>query len=193
MNEITIGVLGAGNVGSTLGIKWALKGHKVTFGVRTPEKYSDLLKKSENISIKTADEVVKTHELLVLAIPGKEVGTILSSYGNFNGKYIIDATNMYGMNKLEEQFPKAFFAKAFNHIGYNIMEQPQIGKDKVTLLYCGNNEKLLEMTKKLVEDMGFDPFYIGDNTFAQDLENYALMWIKMSRKIGRNFGFKLLQ
>ena len=187
-----IGILGAGNVGRVLGTKWAMKGHNVTFGVRTPNKYKEITEENRKISIKTADEVVKTHDLLVLAPPGKEVGSILATFGDLTGKLIIDATNMYGMNKLEKQFPKAQFAKAFNTIGYNIMDQPQIKNDKVTLLYCGNDEKLLGITKDLVTDIGFDPFYIGDNTFATDLENFALLWIKMSRNIGRNFGFKLI-
>ena len=31
-----IGVIGAGNVGGTLGRRWTQKGHKVVFGVREP-------------------------------------------------------------------------------------------------------------------------------------------------------------
>ena len=188
-----IGILGAGNVGTTLGIKWAQKGHKITFGVRTPEKYTSLKEKSKNISITTAIELVKTHKLLVLALPGKEIGSISTSFGDLAGKFIIDATNMYGMQKLVEQFPKAHFVKAFNHIGYNIMDQPHIADENVTLLFCGNNDELLNITSTLASDLGFDTFYIGDSSFAVDLENFAMLWIKISRKIGRNFGFKLLK
>ena len=90
-----IGILGAGSVGSTLGIKWALKGHKVTFGVRNPEKYLQLSKKSANISVEPLNEMIKTHSLLVLALPGREVGAILSTLGDLTNKQIIDATNMY--------------------------------------------------------------------------------------------------
>lgn len=187
-----IAILGAGNVGKTLGLKWAKKDHKVTFGVRTPDKYKDLEQESSNVSVVTLQDAVKNHDLLVLALPGNKIGSILQSLGNLDGKKVIDATNMFGMNKLEELFPQTHFVKAFNHIGFNIMDQPQIGNEKVTLLYCGNNEELLGITKDLVKDMGFDPFLVGDNTFADDLENYAILWIKMSRKIGRNFGFKLL-
>lgn len=187
-----IGILGAGNVGRTLGLKWSVKGHKISFGVRSPEKYVDLRTENSNISVEDINDVIQTHDLLVLALPGKDIGTILSKYGDFANKNIIDATNMFGMNKLEEMFPKAHLVKAFNHIGYNIMDKPQIGNETVTLLYCGNNEYLLEVTKNLVNDMGFEPFLVGDSSFAVDLENYASLWIKMSRKIGRNFGFKLL-
>lgn len=187
-----IAILGAGNVGKTLGLKWAKKGHKVTFGVRTPEKYKELGENNANISVTTLQDAVKSHELLVLALPGDQIGSILQTIGNLDAKKVIDASNMFGMNKLEEMFPKTHFVKAFNHIGYNIMDQPQIGNDKVTLLYCGSNDKLLNLAKDLIIDMGFDPFLVGDSSFAGDLENYAMLWIKMSRKIGRDFGFKLL-
>jgi 8-hydroxy-5-deazaflavin:NADPH oxidoreductase len=33
---VTIGVIGAGNVGGTLGRRWAQEGHQVVFGVREP-------------------------------------------------------------------------------------------------------------------------------------------------------------
>lgn len=188
-----IGILGAGNVGSTLGLKWASKSHTVTFGVRTPEKYADFAKNNPTIKVKMMQELLESNDVLVLAVPGKEAGSILSSLGNLEGKLVIDATNMYGLQKLQEQFPKTHFVKAFNTIGYNIMEKPTIGSQKASLLYCGNNEKLLDITNNLAKDCGFDPFLVGDNTFAGDLESFALLWIKMSRKIGREFAFKLLK
>ena len=187
-----IGIIGAGNVGRTLGLQWASNGHEVSFGVREPDKYKELANKNSNIEILLADEVARNHQLLVLAVPGKNVNTILQSLGDLTGKFLIDATNMYSMQKLQDQFPKAHFAKAFNHIGYNIMENPQINDEKVTLLYCANSNELANIVEQLIIDIGFDPFYLGDNTFAGDLENFALLWIKMSRNIGRNFGFKLI-
>jgi 8-hydroxy-5-deazaflavin:NADPH oxidoreductase len=33
---MNIAIIGAGNVGGTLGGRWAHNGHKVTFGVRNP-------------------------------------------------------------------------------------------------------------------------------------------------------------
>jgi lactate dehydrogenase-like 2-hydroxyacid dehydrogenase len=43
--HVEIGVIGAGNVGGTLGRRWAQAGHKVVFGVREPndEKMRTLL------------------------------------------------------------------------------------------------------------------------------------------------------
>ena len=35
-----IGVIGAGNIGGTIGAKWAARDHEVFFGVRDPHKAS---------------------------------------------------------------------------------------------------------------------------------------------------------
>lgn len=39
-----IGILGAGNVGGTLGRRWAELGHDVAFGVRRPGRGADAVK-----------------------------------------------------------------------------------------------------------------------------------------------------
>lgn len=189
----SIGILGAGNVGRTLGLKWSSAGHTVTFGVREPTNYSTLIKEYPKLSVKKAQEVIDSHDILVLALPGKDLGNIMTSFKNLENKKVIDATNMYGMKKLQDLFPKTSFVKAFNHIGYNIMANPVINGEKTTLLYCGDDKELLEITERLALDCGFSPLFVGNSTFTQDLENYALLWIKLSKNLGRNFAFKIIK
>ena len=93
-----IGIIGAGQVGSTLGLGWSHKGHEVTFGVNDPAKYASL-EKEGNIKVKKIIEVVKTHELIVLTVPGQVVGKVVSEMGNLKETNINDATKMLGMNK----------------------------------------------------------------------------------------------
>ena len=40
---MNIGIVGAGNIGGTLGRKWAEAGHDVTFGVRHPDEQDSQL------------------------------------------------------------------------------------------------------------------------------------------------------
>ena len=51
-----IGIIGAGNVGSTLGRRWAEGGHKILYGVRNPadEKYESLQGHAQIVSMKEA-------------------------------------------------------------------------------------------------------------------------------------------
>ncbi|MFW9930428.1 MAG: NADPH-dependent F420 reductase [Candidatus Thorarchaeota archaeon] len=186
-----IGIIGAGKVGQTLGKRWANINHRVTFGVRNLEKYVNL-NDFVNISVKNIPDVVSTHGLLVITVPGSTVGNVVVSMGNLANKTIIDATNMFGMKKLIEIAPNANFVKAFNTIGIEIMSNPHFKTEKATLLICGEHKSSLDITAELANDLGFNPLILDDFSFVSDIENFALLWIKMSRKIGREFAFKLL-
>ena len=55
-----IGIIGAGDVGSTLGKEWAKRGHEIVFGVRNIQspKVKSLLKIADsNIKVATISEV----------------------------------------------------------------------------------------------------------------------------------------
>src|SRR5207302_4731557 len=73
-NKLTITILGAGNIGGTLGRKWHAAGHKVIFGVSNPEgKYGTELRAElgESVIVATASEAL-AHEtdVVVMALPG---------------------------------------------------------------------------------------------------------------------------
>ncbi len=67
---MNIAIIGAGNVGGTLGSRWAKKGHAVTFGVRNPgeQKLKRLLSEAgNNARAATIGEAVKDAPVVVLA------------------------------------------------------------------------------------------------------------------------------
>ncbi|MEO8970984.1 MAG: NAD(P)-binding domain-containing protein, partial [Ktedonobacteraceae bacterium] len=74
MSTIHIAILGAGNIGGTLGRKWVAVGHRVVFGVNNPQGEkarklrSDL---GDRATITTTAEALATNpDVVVLAIPG---------------------------------------------------------------------------------------------------------------------------
>ena len=79
-----VAVIGAGNIGGTLGSKWAAAGHDVVYGVRSPGAPG---------SAAIADAVAVA-EAVVLAVPGAAAKEVLASLGTaLAGKVVIDATN----------------------------------------------------------------------------------------------------
>ena len=67
-----IGILGAGNVGGTLGRGWARKGHEVFFGVPHPEdgKTQDLIRGvGPKARAGTVRDTAAFAEVVVLATP----------------------------------------------------------------------------------------------------------------------------
>src|SRR5258708_7815084 len=91
-----IGIIGAGNVGGTLGRRWAQSGHEVVFGVRNPEdeKVRTLLA-SAGGSARAAHvrEAAAGSEVVVLTVPWEAAPDALRESGDRAGKILVDVTN----------------------------------------------------------------------------------------------------
>lgn len=131
---MNIGILGSGNIGETLGKKWAAAGHKVRFGVRnmSAPKHGPLLEAcGQNAAVVTAGEAISFGEVVLLAVPSAAVDGILAEHGRLlTGKIIIDATNKIGqpvMNSLAAigaASPDAQVYRAFNSLGWENFADP---------------------------------------------------------------------
>jgi len=101
-----IAVIGCGNVGSTLGRRWALKGHDLIFGVRNPEKDKVVATleacegKARATSIK---EAAAEAEVIVYAAWWSAAEEVCQEIGDFENKVLIDCVNplKFGANGLE--------------------------------------------------------------------------------------------
>jgi len=76
-----IAVVGAGNIGRTLGGKWAAAGHEVVYGLRSPEAAGTA----------TVTDAVAGAEVVLLAVPGPAARDVLATLGGaLAGKVVID-------------------------------------------------------------------------------------------------------
>jgi predicted dinucleotide-binding enzyme len=85
-----IAILGAGNVGGTLGKAFASVGHTIFFGIPDPEneKYKKLINSigSAAASIGTVADAMQFAELVILATPWSATQAALQSAGNLSDK-----------------------------------------------------------------------------------------------------------
>jgi len=91
-----IAIIGAGDVGGTLGKIWAKKGHQIMFGVRNLQSPNILnLIKFTNSGVKvgTIGEAATFADVIVIAIPWMAVEEAIKSAGDLSGKILIDSTN----------------------------------------------------------------------------------------------------
>src|SRR5690348_5112556 len=93
---MNIGIIGSGNVGGTLGTRWAQGGHHVIFSSRDPQSKDmrDLLTRAgTNARTGSTEEAARSSEVVLLATPWASTEAAIAGAGDLNGKIVIDATN----------------------------------------------------------------------------------------------------
>ena len=206
-----IGIIGAGDVGATLGKSWARKGHQIMFGVRNTQspKVSNLLKSSNaNLKVGSVSEAASFSDVIILAIPWSAVNQIIGIAGDLAGKLLVDTTNPFtsdlkGMviepstsaaEEIAKLAPKSKVVKAFNTIGIKVLNNMIFGTNKADVFICGSDLKSRTTVKKLATDLGFEVVDIGPLSNARLLEQLSLLWIELAfrQEMGPNIAFKLL-
>lgn len=185
-----IGIIGAGNVGGTLGRVWAAAGHDVLFGVRAPATAEAIGRMG------TLAEAFAFGEVLVLATPWSAVKDVLRQAGPLAGKILFDCTNplLPGLAGLEcgtstsgaemvaGWAPGARVVKVFNTTGFNVMADPRFEGGPPAMFYCGDDAGAKSAAHQLAEEAGFEALDAGPLTQARLLEPYALLWITLAMK-----------
>jgi predicted dinucleotide-binding enzyme len=209
---MNIGIIGSGNVGGTLGTRWAKAGHAVTFGSRdpgTPDMKQLLARAGSNAHAATLQDTAKCGDVLLLATPWPVTKEVVQGLGDLTGKVLIDATNPLlpdlsglavgantsGAEQVAGWARGATVVKAFNTVGSNIMENPAFGADQPVLFFCGEDAGAKGKVKQLVDELGFEGVDAGPLTQARLIEPFALLWISLAFKagLGREIAFQFLR
>jgi predicted dinucleotide-binding enzyme len=207
-----IAILGAGNVGGTLGASLAAEGHEVQFAVRDPKanKYEELVKKAGKKTRASAiREAVADAEVVILATPWPATQQALKEAGDLAGKILLDCTNplksdLSGLSVDSESSGGEMVAdwaqgakvyKVFNQTGFNIMADPILEGRKSLMLVCGDDEDGKPIVLKLAEEVGFEAVDFGKLSEARLLESLALIWVKLAYQcgLGREIALALLR
>ncbi len=207
-----IAIIGAGNVGGTLGRAWATKGHDIFFGVRHPQddKTRRLVQSiGPKAQAGTVAEAAAFGEVIVLATPWQGTEAAVRATGDLRGKTIIDCTNPLkpdvsglevgfttsGAERVAQWAGGAKVFKAFNTTGSNNMADPVINGLRTVMFVCGDDEGAKPAVLQLASDIGFDAVDAGKLEQARLLEPWAMLWISLAFRggLGRDFGFALLR
>ena len=208
---MTIGIIGVGNVGATLGKHWAQAGHEVLFGVRDPntEKVQRVLEEAgPNARTETIDDISKTTSVLLLATPHSAMRAVIEQMGALRSNIIIDCTNPIapgmrlavghsssGAEQLAGWVKDVPVVKAFNVMGFETMQNPAFGEQAATMFLCGDDKKSNQTVADLATEIGFDAVITGPLRHARYLEPMAMLWIEMANRegYGRDMAFKLMR
>lgn len=206
-----IGILGAGNVGGTLGEAWARHGHEVFFGVRnpsSPEVHALLERCGPRARAESPADAVASSNVIVNALPWPATRAVLEAL-HFGDKPLLDCVNplkpdLSGLEigtttsaaEMAAQWARSSkVVKIFNTAGFNIMADPKIRGERVTMFYCGDDPQAKQTAATLAHDIGFDPVDAGPLSNARLLEPFAMLWIWLAIKgsTGRDIALQLVK
>ena len=206
-----IAIIGAGNVGGTLGKRWAGAGHEVLFGVRDParEKYQSLVTQTGGRArLASNEEAAAEAQAIVLATPWTTTEAALTACGDLAGKIIIDATNPLGADlnlgvglsdsggeQVARWAPGARVVKAFNSTGFNVMDDPLLDGRHAVMFIAGDDQAAKGVVLDLASAIGFEAIDAGPLKIARLLEPLAVLWIHCAYRQGltRDYAFALIR
>lgn len=202
-----IAIIGTGNIGAGLGRAWAAKGHAIIFCVRDaadPEVAA--LAREIGAAVTTIPEALPQAEVVVLAMPFGAVAAVAQALPDWTGRLVVDCTNPIGpgfvllhghtdsgAEAVARLMPGARVVKSFSAQGAEVLAHPVYDGVAASNFYCGDDAEAKAVVRQLVADVGFEPIDAGGLTSARYLEPLTMLWITMSRSLGRDFAFKVLR
>lgn len=204
MGELRIAVLGAGNIGGTLGRKWAAAGHKVAFGVTDHAGARAQALRAElgiKVTVGSVAGALAAGDVVVMAFPGIAMDETITTYAaQLDGKIIIDAANRMGggpMNSFatfQARTPHARVFRAFNSLGWENFADPVFNGIQADLFYCGPDGDAREMVEQLITDVGLRPMRLGDIDQVGLVDSVTQLWFALAIRQGkgRHLAFKVL-
>jgi 8-hydroxy-5-deazaflavin:NADPH oxidoreductase len=203
-----IGIIGAGNVGQTLGKALSNHGHSIVYGVRNLENPNhQALRGPHTTTASVRDTVVQT-EAIILSTPWNATEAALQAAGDFGGKPLLDVTNPIGpgftlthghtdsgAEQVARWAQNANVVKVFNTTGLENMANPVYGTHRLAMFVCGDHQPSCDIASKLANELGFQTLLVGGLSKARILEPVGMLWINLALVLGygRDIGFGLLQ
>ncbi len=178
-SQLKIGIIGSGNIGSTLGEFWVKAGHQVLFSSRNPENLKPLVEKAgPRARAGTVSEAIAFGDVILIAVPYGSMAQISKDYAkDLVGKIVIDTGNAVlardgeigkearekGVGLTTQRLlPGARVVRAFNTLGVNrLRSNANRPQGRIGIPMAGDDQEALKVASMLVRDAGFDPAVLG--------------------------------
>ena len=190
-----IAVIGTGDMGNSLGPKFAKLGYRVVYGSRKPasEKVIALVAKTGNgASAATQIDAAQMADIIVLALPWPAMETVAKNLGQLDGKIIVDISLPWRQGDdgypettlpssagelIQDWNPRAKVVKTLATAGSNLIDDPLYAGGLVTMPLASNHRDAKETVAKIVAALGFDPVDFGPLRMSRQIESLQLVWL----------------
>jgi len=183
-----VGIIGTGDMGNSLGPRFAELGYTVVYGSRNPssEKVKNLVSQTgANARAATQKEAAQASAIVVLVVPWPAMETVAQSLGSLDGKIVIDPSmpsvqseDGYYVSLVETSSaemiqawnPGARVVKAFATLGSFVIDDPEVVGGPVTVPVAADDREAKEQVGRIIANMGLDPVDAGPLRLSREIE-----------------------
>jgi NADPH-dependent F420 reductase len=199
-DEMKIGIMGAGNMGSAFAHRLAAADHEVAIAARELDEARKVASQvGHRVRAVAREELAEGTDLLILATPYGASVDALRSVRHTDGKTVIDISNplngdMSGLvvghttsaaEEIQRAVPGVKVVKAFNTVFSAVLGSQSGGDSKVQIFYAGDDAGAKDAVRRLVESIGFEPVDGGPLANARYLEPLGMLNIWLGYGGGR--------
>ncbi|MEO1035909.1 MAG: NAD(P)-binding domain-containing protein [Pseudomonadota bacterium] len=197
-----IAILGSGNMGRALGMRWAQNGHEVFFGGRNPAKAAEVAAFVGNgVRSGSLNEAAAFGDVLLHTARDAMLSSMIEPTVDLAGKVVIDLNNgpipegfaytpieQSFTERLQEDAPDTQVVKAFNLFAMEMFEHEPavIAQHDVSAFVAGDSEPAKVVVAKLAAELGFTPVDAGGSRNARMLEGMGdfIRYLMIEQKLG---------
>jgi len=211
---MNIGIVGSGIVAQTLAAGFLKHGHAVMLGTRNSQQLDEFADAHPDVRIGSSAQAAAFAQVAVLAVKG--TAALQAAYDaapHLDGKTVLDTTNPIAdappvdgvlsfftgpneslLERLQREFPRARFVKAFNSVGSARMVDPHFTGGAPTMFIAGDDAGARAQATQLLADFGWEVADMGRAVAARAIEPLCMLWcIPGFRDNSWTHAFKLLR
>lgn len=207
----TVAVIGTGDMGDSLGPRFAELGYRVVYGSRNPEsdKVKALVEKTgSNASATTQIAAAQQADIVLMLVPWPPMENVAQNLGNLDGKIVVDVS--MPLEQAEDGYPEHLLqtssaemiqgwnpgskvVKALASMGSYVIDDPMSSGGLVTIPIASDHRDAKEKVAGIVAALGLDPVDFGPLRMARYIEILQLIYmipLSQNRPEGWEFYFR---
>jgi len=186
---MNIGIIGTGNMGGALGLRWAQAGHAVLFGSRDLDKAkAAAARAAHHAQAGDHDAAAAFGDVVLYTVRGIFPSTLLRDPSLLAGKIVIDCNNTDMtpdvrpidpnpggptlVELLARDIPQARVVKAFTSIPHRVIElsRETLASARISALICADDAQAKRTVTTLAEELGFVGLDCGPLEYSRTVD-----------------------
>ncbi len=189
----SVAIIGTGDMGDSLGPKFAKLGYRVIYGSRDPtrEKVQALVERTgTDASATTQAKAAEDGDIIVLAVPWPPMEQVAQNLGNLDGKIVIDistpsrqaddgymesSVETSSAEMIQDWNPGARVVKA-PLASSNVIDDPLILGERIVTFVAADDREAKEVVARIVVELGLLPLDGGPLRHAREIEGFVRLF-----------------